>query len=151
VRLAVVQQGRLRDPAIAALTAEYRKRFARFGRLDIVEREAGKDAKPLWPTSARWKVALDESGTAVDSRGLAALLTRWTAAHGEVAFLVGDAYGLHAPSRAVADTTLSLGPLTLPHQLAHLVLVEQLYRAATILAGTSYHHGEDSRSGRGAR
>ncbi len=140
MKLWVVQTGRLRDAHVAALRDEYVKRFARFGRLEVVEREP-RGEQPLWPAGARWRVALDERGEQLDSPGLAKRLERWSAAHGPIAFLVGEAYGHHAPSLALADARLSLGPMVLPHQLAHLVLVEQLYRAATIQAGTGYHHG----------
>jgi 23S rRNA (pseudouridine1915-N3)-methyltransferase len=137
--LAVVQTGRLKDAHVAALRDEYVKRFARFGRLTVSEREPKGDA-PLWPASARWRVVLDERGEALSSPALAARLERWTASHGEVAFLIGAAYGHHQPSLDLAQARLSLGPMTLPHQLAHLVLIEQLYRAATIRAGLPYHH-----------
>lgn len=142
MRLRVVQTGRLRDGHVAALRDEYVRRFGRFGRLTVDEAEPPKGKGTLWPESARWKVALDERGESLSSEALARRLREWTMRHGEVAFLVGEAYGHHAPSLAAADARLALGPLTLPHQLAHLVLVEQLYRAATILAGTPYHHGE---------
>lgn len=140
MKLTVVQTGRLRDPHVAALRDEYVKRFGRFGKLEIIEREP-KGETLLWPAGARWKVALDERGKTYDSPAFAKQLERWTVAHGPIAFVVGEAYGHHAPTLAGADSLLSLGPMVLPHQLAHLVLVEQLYRAATILAGTGYHHG----------
>lgn len=140
MRLVVIQTGRLRDAHVAALRDEFVKRFARFGKLSIVEQEPKGD-RPLWPESARWKVALDERGDQLTSVQFAERLGQWTMQHGEVAFLVGDAYGHHAPSLALADRRLSLGPMVLPHQLAHLVLIEQLYRAATIRAGLPYHHG----------
>lgn len=140
MKLTVVQTGRLRDPHVAALRDEYVKRFGRFGKLEIVEREP-KGETPMWPAGVRWRVALDERGKVYDSPAFAKQLERWSAAHGPIAFVVGEAYGHHAPTLASADAQLSLGPMVLPHQLAHLVLVEQLYRAATILAGTGYHHG----------
>lgn len=140
MKLWLVQTGRLRDPHVAAMRDEYIKRFGRFGKLEVVEREPKGDA-PLWPAAARWRVALDEHGERFDSPGFAKRLQRWTASHGPTAFLVGDAYGHHQPSLALADARLSLGGMVLPHQIAHLVLAEQLYRAATILAGTGYHHG----------
>lgn len=139
MRLTVVQTGRLRDPQVEALRDEYVKRFARFGRLDIVEREPKGD-KPLWPERARLRVVLDEHGESLTSTAFASRLAEWTMHHGDIAFVVGDAYGHHAPTLALAQHHLALGPLTLPHQLAHLILVEQLYRAATIQAGTGYHH-----------
>ncbi len=140
MKITVIQTGRLRDPQVVVLRDEYVKRFGRFGRLEIVEREPKGEA-PLWPSGARWRVALDEHGEQSTSPAFAKRLEKWSAAHGPLAFLVGDAYGHHAPSLALADARLSLGPMVLPHQLAHLVLVEQIYRAATILAGTGYHHG----------
>jgi 23S rRNA (pseudouridine1915-N3)-methyltransferase len=139
MRLAVVQHGRIKDQGVIALRDEYLKRFKRYGTLTVAEREPRGDT-PLWPASSRWKVALDERGEQPSSTELAALLRKWTMAHGEVAFLVGEAYGHHPPTLALADARLSLGRMTLPHQLAHLLLIEQLYRAATILAGTPYHH-----------
>jgi rRNA large subunit m3Psi methyltransferase RlmH len=139
MRLVVVQQGRIRDASVLALRNEFVKRFARYGSLNVLEREP-KGETPLWPASARWKVLLDERGDTPTSVQLAERLKKWTMAHGEVAFLVGDAYGPHAPSKAGADATLALSALTLPHQFAHLLLIEQLYRSASILAGAPYHH-----------
>ncbi len=139
MRIVIVQSGKLRDPHIVGLRAEYVKRFARYGSLTVVEKEAKGAA--LWPASARWKVLLDERGDAMGSEAFAKALRRWTMAHGEVAFVVGSAYGHDPATTALADSRLSLGPMTLPHQLAHLLLVEQVYRAASILAGAPYHHG----------
>ncbi len=118
---------------------EYVKRFQRFGSLVVSEVEPKGDT-PLWPKSARWKVALDERGKVYTSVELAKQLERWAMAHGEIAFAIGDAATLHPPTRTSADATLALSAFTLPHQLAHVLLIEQLYRAATILAGTGYHH-----------
>jgi 23S rRNA (pseudouridine1915-N3)-methyltransferase len=139
VKLVVLQRGRLRDRCVIELRDEYIKRFKRYGSLTIIEREAGE--KPIWREGDRWKVVLDERGETSDSSGFARLLQRWTMRQGEIVFAVGDAYGHASSTIAAADAKLSLGQMTLPHQLAHLVLVEQLYRAATILAGTPYHHG----------
>jgi 23S rRNA (pseudouridine1915-N3)-methyltransferase len=140
MRLVVIQTGRIKDGNIRALRDEYLKRFTRFGALTVMEKEP-RGETPLWPAHARWKVALDETGTPCSSQELAQLLRQWTMRHGEVAFLIGSAYGHHAASLAGADQRLSLGRLTLPHQIAHLLLIEQLYRSATILVGGAYHHG----------
>lgn len=139
MRITVVQTGRLKDKAIHELRDEYVKRFGRFGKLTIIEREPKGDA-PLWPSSARWKVILDERGTTYTSEAFADRLAHWSMHHGDIAFCIGDAYGHHAPTAVLADAKLSLGPMVLPHQIAHLIVVEQIYRAATILAGTGYHH-----------
>lgn len=89
--------------------------------------------------SAR-KIVLDERGEAPRSLGFAKKLERWRdQGTPEVAFLIGGADG-HAPQlRDEADWLLSLGPMTWPHGLARLMLFEQIYRAASILAGHPYH------------
>ncbi len=85
-------------------------------------------------------VVLDEKGKTMDSRAFAALLGRWQdAGRREVAFLIGGADGHTDDGRARADLLLSLGPMTWPHMLARVMLAEQLYRAASILAGHPYH------------
>ncbi|HRO12531.1 23S rRNA (pseudouridine(1915)-N(3))-methyltransferase RlmH, partial [Amaricoccus sp.] len=86
--------------------------------------------------------ALDERGRALDSPGFARLLR--DAADGgarELAFAIGGADGLDPALRDRADHLLSLGPMVWPHLLVRAMLAEQLYRAASILAGTPYHRG----------
>ncbi|HXV86978.1 MAG TPA: 23S rRNA (pseudouridine(1915)-N(3))-methyltransferase RlmH [Gemmatimonadales bacterium] len=89
-------------------------------------------------------VALSRTGRAETSDGLARRLAGWRLAAGDVAFLIGGAYGLSATALSRCDECLSLSSLTLPHGLARLVLLEQLYRAASILQGTPYHKGGES-------
>lgn len=138
MRLIVVQRGRLKDRACIALREEYRVRFRRFGRLEVIERAPRGDAA-LWPR-CDWRVLLDEHGEQWTSPQLADRLAQWSMLHGTIAFAIGAAHG-HAPAtRAAADCTWALSSLVLPHQLAHVVVVEQLYRAATIRAGIDYHH-----------
>ncbi len=85
-------------------------------------------------------VALDERGRALSSTGLAEQLGRWRdAGRGEVAFVIGAAEGLDPGLRQRADLSLSFGPMVWPHFLVRAMLAEQLYRAASILAGSPYH------------
>lgn len=85
-------------------------------------------------------VALDPAGDALDSAGWAALVGGSAdEGTGRLVFLVGGAPGLSADVRRAARRTVSLGPQTLSHELAQVVLVEQLYRAWTILRGEPYH------------
>ncbi len=87
-------------------------------------------------------VLLDPRGRTLSSEQLAALLdTHRQAATQLLIFAIGPADGWSAPTLERATLLLSLGPMTLPHELARLVLAEQLYRAATILAGHPYHTG----------
>ena len=85
-------------------------------------------------------VALDERGRLLSSPDLAAQLGRWRDdARGEAVFLIGGADGLDPSLRDRADLVLSFGKMVWPHMLARVMLAEQLYRAATILAGSPYH------------
>lgn len=84
-------------------------------------------------------VALDLGGRALDTEAFAAQLTRWLEAGRPLAFLVGGAEGLDPAVLARADAVLSLGAMTWPHQLARVMLAEQLYRARSIALGHPYH------------
>ena len=85
-------------------------------------------------------ILLDERGKALSSQGLADVLRkRLDAGSGAIAFLVGGADGHGEEVRSRAQLTLSFGAMTLPHGLVRIVLAEQLYRCATILAGHPYH------------
>lgn len=99
--------------------------------------QEGKRLLAACPDRAR-VILMDERGEALDSVSFARRLQHWTQA-GPVALLIGGADG-HGPAvRAAAANALSLGPLTLPHMLARIILAEQLYRARTILDGHPYH------------
>jgi len=139
LRLQVIQSGRLRDTQVQVLAEDYRKRLRRYGELDIVERRA-KPPSGLWRDDGALRILLDQHGETFDSAAFAQWLERWTQEHGRIAFAVGDADGHDDLTRGLADHRLSLSAMTFPHRLAHLMLVEQLYRAASILAGHPYHH-----------
>jgi 23S rRNA (pseudouridine1915-N3)-methyltransferase len=86
------------------------------------------------------RVVLDERGAVLDSPGFAQKLAGWRdGGAGDVAFLIGGADGLAPDLRAGADFALSLGAMVWPHLLVRVMLAEQLYRAASILAGSPYH------------
>ncbi|WP_049623312.1 23S rRNA (pseudouridine(1915)-N(3))-methyltransferase RlmH [Frateuria defendens] len=134
--------------------AEYRKRLSHELPLELVEIKPGArgkgrdDARAMQDEGAAILAALPRDGhvVALDGRGkawsseeLAAQLAQWRMGGRDLAFLIGGPDG-HAPEvLARADQRWSLGPLTLPHMLVRLVLAEQLYRAATIVAGHPYH------------
>jgi len=84
-------------------------------------------------------VVLDERGRGFSTQQLADRLRDWQSAGGDVAFLLGGPDGHDPALRESADLLLSLSPMTLPHGLARVLLIEQLYRATSILQGHPYH------------
>jgi 23S rRNA (pseudouridine1915-N3)-methyltransferase len=139
---------------VSAGFAEYRKRLSRWLPLDLVEiapglRGRNRDAqRAMQEEGARVLAALPKSALIVtlDGRGrmhsseqLAQRLESWRSQGRDLALLVGGPEG-HAPEvLSAAQESWSLGPLTLPHMLVRLVVAEQLYRAAAILANHPYH------------
>ena len=148
----VVCVGRTRGP-LAEASAEYEERLARACKFDLQElREEG--APSLAPREAMlrerariepliagyWVVALDRSGVQRSSKQIAELVReREERAPQRTAFVLGGPHGIDETLLAEADLTWSLGKGTLPHQLARVVVLEQLYRAFTILRGEPYH------------
>ncbi len=89
--------------------------------------------------AGRRLVVLDRTGKGLSSEALARELDRWRTAAKPVALVIGGSHGLAADLVQEADLAWSLGPLTLPHELARVVVLEQVYRAWSILRGEPYH------------
>ncbi len=156
MRVVTVCVGAPSNPALGAAIRDYESRASRYFRFEAIEvsgpgGRAGDPARVLRaegeallrriPDGLR-AIALTRSGRTLDSRALAAALGELaTYGHPGAAFVIGGALGLDASVLARCETSLSLSPLTLPHELARLVLAEQLYRAGTILRGEPYHRG----------
>jgi 23S rRNA (pseudouridine1915-N3)-methyltransferase len=105
---------------------------------EVMQREAKEILKKI--AAFDFVVALDERGKRLSSKKFAELVeARMTAGTRSVCILIGGAYGFAESVRQQADYVLSLSDLTLPHQLARLVVVEQCYRAFTMLKGIRYH------------
>ena len=106
---------------------------------DKVRLESAKILAALGP--ADWPLCLDEKGEQLTSRQFARLLADIGQHPGRVpCFILGGAYGMDNLVREKARHVLALGPMTLPHELARVVLYEQIYRAESILRGLPYHH-----------
>ena len=135
MKLTILAVGRLRPP-YADDVAHYLKMLRRYASVDVVELREGEDVARRIPDRA-FVVLLDAGGGQMTSEDFAAWLEARRHEGRPVCFVIGGAFGIALPS---ADLTLSLGRMTLPHQLARVVLVEQLYRAHRILAGEPYHH-----------
>jgi 23S rRNA (pseudouridine1915-N3)-methyltransferase len=135
VKVLVVAVGRLRPP-FQDDVQHYQKLLARHARLELVEVREDEAVERRLPDRA-FTSLLAVDGKAYDSEAFARFLEDRRQSGRDLCFVVGGPYGLEIPD---ADHRLSLGPLTLPHQLARVVLLEQLYRAHKILAGEPYHH-----------
>jgi 23S rRNA (pseudouridine1915-N3)-methyltransferase len=135
VRIIVVAVGRLRPPFVDDV-AHYAKLLSGHARLELVEvREEERAARRI-PADA-YVSLLAADGQALDSIGLARFIEERRMSRRDLCFVIGGAFGVDVEN---ADHRLSLGPMTLPHQLARVVLLEQLFRAHKIIAGEPYHH-----------
>jgi 23S rRNA (pseudouridine1915-N3)-methyltransferase len=160
MRIIVAAVGRLKQGPETELAERYRKRAAQTGRnlglrdveiIEIRESRAADAGKRMLEESIALAnvipsgapvVLLDLQGKNLDSAGLAAQLAQWRSNDREaVVFLIGGADGLAASLRDKAALRLSFGLATWPHQLVRVMLLEQLYRATTILTGHPYHRG----------
>jgi 23S rRNA (pseudouridine1915-N3)-methyltransferase len=142
----VIAVGRLKEPHYRAAEEEYLKRLGRYCKIEIHELKECTDKNPevgkrkeAEQILARLKdggytVALDRTGRQMSSEEFSKLLRR-----PDMTFVIGGPDGLAREALDAADQTLSLSEMTLPHQMARVVLLEQIYRGHTILKGEKYH------------
>jgi 23S rRNA (pseudouridine1915-N3)-methyltransferase len=136
MKIVVLAVGRLRPP-FADDVQHYRKLLTGVARVEIVEVRADDQVARRLPERA-FVSLLDAEGEAMESVAFSRWMEQRRMEGRDVYFVVGGAFGrLELPR---TDHKLSLGPMTLPHQLARVVLLEQLYRAHKILAGEPYHY-----------
>ncbi len=155
MRLRIISVGRIADPYLQQAGAVYTDRIRRYGDLvltvireerispqgkeDYIRRAEAKRIREKLPPEA-YTVMLDERGRGVPSETFARLLESWSnGGQKEIAFVLGGPYGLDAELKKTADHLLSLSPMTLPHGIAWVVLLEQIYRGFTILRREPYH------------
>jgi 23S rRNA (pseudouridine1915-N3)-methyltransferase len=158
MRIVLAVVGRLKQGPERELAERYRKRAADAGRaaglnsfdiIEIKESRAGDAARRMLEESIAIAnviperavtVILDERGESMNSASFAGRLQGWRAQDAPaVAFVIGAADGLAPGLREKADLAIAFGAATWPHQLVRIMLLEQLYRAVTILAGHPYH------------
>jgi 23S rRNA (pseudouridine1915-N3)-methyltransferase len=157
VKLAVVAVGRLKAGPERDLAERYRGRIEAIGRklglapveiVEVPESRAPREADRRSEEAALLRqragpgllVAFDERGRSPTSEAFAGELRRWRDdGRAAAVFLIGGADGLDATLRDRADLVVSFGALTLPHQLVRVLVLEQIYRALTILSGHPYH------------
>lgn len=153
MRIDIAAVGRLKTGPEAALVGDYLDRFARLGRglglppvfiSEVEDRRGGGMAAEAELLSRAIPagsvlVALDERGEQPGSPDLADRLAGWRDAARDVCFVIGGADGIAPRLRDRADWQISFGRMVWPHLLVRVMLAEQIYRAATILAGSPYH------------
>jgi 23S rRNA (pseudouridine1915-N3)-methyltransferase len=147
VKIKIAWIGKTKEPAIASLTDDYLKRISRYAQVEgiALRDEAdlvakfGKDAKAATKSTL---LLMDSRGKEFSSEQFARFLGDYQERNSlPLIFAIGGADGFSRGSTSVAQNVISLGKMTLAHELARVVLLEQVYRAFTILKGHPYHSG----------
>jgi 23S rRNA (pseudouridine1915-N3)-methyltransferase len=154
LKIKIAWIGKTKEPAIQALTEEYLKRISRYlpvegialrdeaALLEMCGRGARSKSKQSASGMKSTLVLMDSRGKKFSSEQFARFLGDYQDRNPlPLVIAVGAADGFSAEARAAAQFTISLGPMTLAHELARVVLLEQVYRAFTILKGHPYHCG----------
>jgi 23S rRNA (pseudouridine1915-N3)-methyltransferase len=151
VKIKVAWIGKTKEPAIETLTGEYLKRISRYAEVAgvvlkdeaaVLSLASGERLQKRSQNKERYKlVLLDSRGKQFSSEELAEFLEREQGNATPLLFAIGGSDGFREEARRQAGIILSLGKMTLPHELARVILVEQLYRAFTILKNHPYHLG----------
>ena len=141
--LKIIAVGRVKDPHYQAKINEFMQRLNAFGKTEIVElkddtvkKESAAILKAL-ENERGWVVILDERGENITSVELAKKIS---SCDRKIVMVIGGAFGFTDAVRQRADYLLALSKFTVTHEMARLILIEQLYRACTITAGKKYHH-----------
>lgn len=148
MKIKIAWIGKTKEPAIQALTDEYLKRISRYAQVEAI---ALRDEAALISMCVRQPgkgsakstlVLMDSRGKEFSSEGFARFLSEYEERNPlPLVFAVGGADGFAAETRSTAQHVISLGKMTLAHELARVVLLEQVYRAFTIRKGHPYHSG----------
>ena len=147
----ILAVGKIKEPALTALIDQYLKRINRFTKINCLEVTDVAESKDDYSIKAEseallkrlktsdYVVLLDLSGILLNSLTLACELEKWISQSGELTFVIGGSRGVDQRVKQRADFVWQLSPLTFPHQIARLLLVEQLYRGYKINTKQSYH------------
>lgn len=146
MKILIISPGKGHDDTVSIGIAEYQKRLTKrlpiewlFPTVGTKESEGAAILKAIKPGD--YVVLLDERGKDISSTALATLIdTRTQEGTKRLIFIIGGAFGVHESVATRADLTLKLSSLVFPHMLVRLILVEQLYRAVSIIDGGKYHH-----------
>ncbi|HMQ01972.1 MAG TPA: 23S rRNA (pseudouridine(1915)-N(3))-methyltransferase RlmH [Candidatus Doudnabacteria bacterium] len=154
LKITIICVGKLKEQAYQQLDKEFRKRLSPFMKLKIIElpeepyrakddldriRQMESEAIQKNIPANSLVILLKENGTIKDSKEFAQSLERLGSLGQEIVFVIGSGVGLHPVLNEQANYVYSLSKLTFPHNLARIVLLEQLYRATTLMLGKKYH------------
>jgi 23S rRNA (pseudouridine1915-N3)-methyltransferase len=155
VRIKIICVGKIREPHFKQGAQEYIKRLRPYAAVELIEvkaepdqssplgtrqgqtREAARIFGSLLPSD--YAVALDSRGETISSEGFSKWLGSLAQKHSNLAFVIGGSSGLSPDVLARASKVLSLGPMTFPHQMVPVIILEQVYRAFMIQSGRTYH------------
>ena len=153
-KIKIIALGKFKEQAYKELEAEYLKRLSLFAKIKVIElpeigygknqevekikeQEAEKIIKQLPQDGI--VILLEEKGVLRGSKDFSIFLERTGGLGKELVFVIGSGVGLHSSLKSYSNYSMSLSPLTFPHNMARVLLEEQIYRACTILAGKEYH------------
>lgn len=145
-KLVLLAVGKIKNKATSSLVAEYSERLAHYLPFEMKEIKDSNQKEESLALQSQLKpgdllVVLDERGKQVTSKGLAEQLENdLNRGFKRLVFMIGGAFGMTPELRSRATRVWALSSLTLPHELARVLALEQLYRAMTILKGEKYHH-----------
>ena len=150
ITINVVCVGNLKEVFWRDAQKEYQKRLSRFCKLNIIEVEEKnnestisitlqKEAKDIISKSKGYIILLDRKGKTSSSEDLAKKIENLTQTNSEITFVIGSSNGVDESVKKNSSELLSFGPNTFPHNLARIMLLEQIYRAETILNNIKYH------------
>jgi 23S rRNA (pseudouridine1915-N3)-methyltransferase len=137
-KIKLISVGKMKKGPLQELAQEFLKRIGPY--MKVSEQVVDEITAELLEAQDV-AIVLTEEGTMMNSQDFASILTSWSE-HGqrELSFIIAGPFGFDRKLLDAADHTLSLSPLTFPHEMAYVILLEQLYRAGTILVGKTYHY-----------
>ena len=143
IKVNIVCVGKIKEEYLRGACAEYVKRLSRFCKTEIKELPEGKNLKEeadgILRAAKGYKIALCVEGGQMSSPALASRIKSLVDKGEEITFIIGSSCGLDDGVKQAADLKLSFSQMTFPHQLMRVVLLEQVYRAFMINAGSEYH------------
>jgi 23S rRNA (pseudouridine1915-N3)-methyltransferase len=157
MHITICAVGALKDPSFLVLARELYKRLSPYARVAVeevqaekflnesdrikaVRKEGDRIVRLLERKDGAYIIVMDEAGKEFTSREFAVFLEKQTSGGQELVFVIGGALGLDERVRTMARTTIALSKMTFVHEMARVILLEQIYRAGTITQGKTYHY-----------